>query len=146
MSDRGKIEAAPLRREWTDPYGRAVDVDDDGQTVKYTRGGVTVEFPSGQDDAAKAVLTSLVPEGVDIPAPAPVTPRRVTAFQIRTAMLEAGHRGTPAFALDPRSAMAWLTCADANRGGRMVAGIMSHFGLDDTAMDALFIAAAGIES
>lgn len=73
-------------------------------------------------------------------------PIGVSAFQLRVALHEAGHKGTPAFALDYRSAMAWLLCADANRNGPMVAGIMSHFGIDAAAMDALFIVAAGIES
>jgi hypothetical protein len=76
----------------------------------------------------------------------PRVPDQVTSFQLRLALLEAGHAGTPAFALDARSAMAWLLCADANRSGPMVAGIMAHFRLDDAAMDALFITAGGIEA
>ena len=74
------------------------------------------------------------------------TPHRVTAFQLRAALHKAGHRSTPAFPMDVQSALAWVTCADANRDGPMVAGVMAHFGIDAAAMDALFIAAAGIEA
>lgn len=101
------------------------------------------------DDAGHADIVAQLTKPADevfVVVPPAEVPQRVTAFQLRWSLDQAGHRGTPAFALDKKSAMAWLFSADANRNGEMVAGIMAHFGIDDAAMDALFIEAAGVEA
>lgn len=142
ISAEAETIASDVSTKWVDPHGYEVDVIDDGVTVKYIRDGLTVEFPSGNDDQAKAVLAMMVPDGV---VAKPVVPERVTLYQFRVALTESGHKEIPDLK-ETRALIAWEHGADVTRGGGVVAGVIKHFRLSESDMDALFITAAGIEA
>ncbi|CAB4126078.1 hypothetical protein UFOVP73_3 [uncultured Caudovirales phage] len=102
----------------------------------------------------ESVLVSALPAGTVIDpyvAPPPPVPTIVSRFQARAALVQAGHFD----AIDaymstlPRThiqRMAWDEAADFDRTSTTLAAMAQMLGLDDAALDALFVLAASIEA
>jgi len=79
--------------------------------------------------------------------PPPAVPAQVSAFQARAALLAAGHLAAAEAAVLAGGAvvaLAWEYATVFRRDSPTIAALASQIGLDDAALDALFIAAAGI--
>jgi hypothetical protein len=87
------------------------------------------------------------PELRDPEPPAPVVPRSVTPRQARLALLAAGHLQAVQEAMSalPEAAkIEWEYATAVERDSALVAQMGAALGLDDSALDALFTAAAAL--
>lgn len=83
--------------------------------------------------------------------PAPVVPQTVTRFQARAALYNAGLLPqVEALMADPATGelarMAWADAQEFRRTSPTVLAMAAALGLSDVQLDALFVAAAGIEA
>jgi len=110
-------------------------------------------------DVAERFFATIVPDGHEAPTPpAPppsIPPLTVTNFQIRAALMAmpGPSGGTMYDAVDAAvhaqggiALQAWEYANEVNRTGPLVQQMAAGFGFDEAALDALFIAAAGISA
>lgn len=94
-----------------------------------------------------ATITVLVDPNA--PPPGPIIPQSVTAFQAKAALLQAGLlddvEAMMASPDTPRIVkLAWVEALMFERQSPTVQSLGSALGLDDAALDALFVTASGI--
>lgn len=108
-------------------------------------------FDNGQMQSA---LVSTLPPGTSvdpyIPSP-PSVPTVVSRFQARAAMAQAGHFSMVddfmmALPKTDIRRLAWLDASEFDRSSPTLAAMAEMLGLDDAALDSLFLAAANIEA
>ncbi|MDN3561731.1 hypothetical protein [Vreelandella neptunia] len=86
-----------------------------------------------------------------VPAPAPQVPNSVSRFQARAALHQAGLLAQVQSIMedpdtDPMTVIAWQDATEFRRESPTVVALADSLGLDDTALNDLFINAATIEA
>lgn len=124
----------------------------DHNYVRNLDGGAVVRVDA-DGYSAQAYRDWLSGGGVPDPAPAPTpfVPPIVTRFQACAALLGAGLLDSVEAAMSdpatPRLALlAWTTAQEFRRNSPLVTQLGESLGLDDAALDSLFIAAGSIEA